>query len=103
MSWSFFHLRKDSLASISHLSCGRSDSVSSSIYSPRASGDHRVNVTSQLRAAVKDGKLHIYAGNQIDGDPTPNTPKELIVTYTTEKGGFVLGKVVPEGQTLDLP
>lgn len=67
------------------------------------SGDHRVDVTSQLRAAVKDGKLHIYAGNQIAGDPTPNTPKELTVTYATEKGGFVLGKVVPEGQTLDLP
>lgn len=65
--------------------------------------DHRVDVTRQVRAAVKDGKLHIYAGNQIAGDPCPNTPKELTVTYSTEKDGFVLGKVVPEGQTLDLP
>src|SRR5207253_1882364 len=31
--------------------------------------DHRVDVTEQIRAAVKDGKLHIYAGNQIAGDP----------------------------------
>lgn len=67
------------------------------------SGDHCVDVTSQVRAAVRDGKLHLYAGNQIAGDPTPNTPKELTVTYTTEKGGFILGKVVAEGQTLDLP
>jgi hypothetical protein len=65
--------------------------------------DHSVDVTAHVRAAVKNGKLHIYAGNQIAGDPCPNTPKELIVTYTTEKGGFVLGRVVPEGQTLDLP
>gem|GEM_PF-6905522 len=36
MLWSFFHLRKDSLASISHLSWSRSDSVSSSMYWPKA-------------------------------------------------------------------
>jgi hypothetical protein len=55
------------------------------------------------RSAVKDGKLHVYVGNQLAGDPAPNTPKELTVTYSTDQNGFILGKVVPEGQTLDLP
>jgi len=65
--------------------------------------DHHFDVTQQLRAAVSDGKVHIYAGNQLAGDPAPNTPKELTVTYSTEKNGIVLGKVVAEGHTLDLP
>lgn len=65
--------------------------------------NHRVNVTNQLRSAVKDGSLHFNAGNEIAGDPAPGIPKELTVTYTLAKGDSVLTKVVSEGETLDLP
>jgi predicted nucleotide-binding protein len=63
--------------------------------------DHRVNVTTQLNAAIKDNKLHIYVGNQLAGDPCPNMPKNLVVKYRCNNKE--LEKTVDEGGTLDLP
>jgi hypothetical protein len=63
--------------------------------------DQHVDATKPLNAAITDSKLHIYAGNQLVGDPCPNTPKELSVRYRYKNQEFV--KVVGEGAVLDLP
>ena len=63
--------------------------------------DHQFDVTAPLNAAIVDGKLHIYAGNQLAGDPAPGTPKELLVKYRCN--GRELTKTVTEGADLDLP
>jgi hypothetical protein len=63
--------------------------------------DHRVEVTAQLNALIADGKLHTYVGNQLAGDPAPNTPKNLIVKYRHKNKVFE--KTLNEGETLDLP
>jgi len=63
--------------------------------------DHRVDVTRQLNDAIVDSKLHIFAGNQLAGDPCPNVPKDLKVSYRYKNQE--LQKVVEEGKDLDLP
>jgi len=63
--------------------------------------DHQYDVTRQLNNAITDGKLHLYVGNQLAGDPAPNTPKEIVVKYRVKDQ--VLEKVVAEGQDLDIP
>jgi hypothetical protein len=55
----------------------------------------------QLTAAITDSKLHIYVGNQLAGDPCPNTPKNLVVSYRYKN--LKLEKTVNEGADLDLP
>lgn len=63
--------------------------------------DHRVEVTAQLNALVVDDKIHTYVGNQLAGDPCPNTPKNLVVKYKYKNQEFE--KIFNEGETLDLP
>lgn len=65
------------------------------------SRDHRINVTKRLVDAIVDGKLHIYVGNQLGGDPCPNVPKDLIVRYRYKNEERE--KTVAEGEDLDLP
>ena len=64
-------------------------------------GDHQADVTARLNAAIAEDRLHIYAGNQLAGDPAPNTPKELSVKYRYR--GQEQTKTVNEGTDLDLP
>lgn len=64
-------------------------------------GEHRVDVTTELVWRTENGKLHVYVGNQLGGDPCPNTPKDLIVRYRYK--GEEYEHVVAEGVTLDLP
>lgn len=63
--------------------------------------DHRIDVTAQLNAAIADSKLHIYVGNQLAGDPCPNTPKNLVVRYRYKNQE--IEKTVIEGTDLELP
>ena len=63
--------------------------------------DHRFDVAKQLNAGIKDDKLHIYVGNQLAGDPCPNTPKDIVVTYRYKNQE--LTKRAQEGTDLDLP
>jgi hypothetical protein len=65
------------------------------------SGDHRLDVTKQLNDAIIDDKLHIFAGNQLAGDPCPNVSKDLWVSWQYK--GQKFNKTVREAETLDLP
>lgn len=65
------------------------------------SGDHRLDVTKQLNDAIIDDKLHIFAGNQLAGDPCPNVSKDLWVSWQYKNQKF--NRTVREGETLDLP
>ena len=60
-----------------------------------------MDVTRQLNEAISNGKLHVYVGNNLAGDPSPNTPKNLLVTYRYK--GRDLERTVVEGADLDLP
>ncbi len=60
-----------------------------------------VDVSSQLRAAIKNGALSIVASNDIAGDPIYNTPKKLRVDYTL--GGVAHSQTVAENVTLKIP
>jgi hypothetical protein len=64
-------------------------------------GDHRLNVTKQLNDAIIDDKLHVFAGNQLAGDPCPNVSKDLWVSYQYK--GQKFNRTVGEGETLNLP
>jgi len=70
-------------------------------------GDKFVDVTDKLSAAVSNNGVSVTAGNQLAGDPSPGTPKQLRVTYglggqqksveIPEKGVFeVRGKPLPQ-------
>src|ERR1051325_4885182 len=64
--------------------------------------DHRVNVARRLNSYIKDGRLHVYVGNQLVGaDPFPNSRKDLIVEYTFK--GARGTAIVAEGDDLTLP
>jgi len=63
--------------------------------------DHRVNVAHKLTSLVIKNRLHAYVGNQLGGDPCPNTPKDIRVTY--EFRGSRRTIEAAEGQTLTLP
>ena len=63
--------------------------------------DHRLDVTRQLNDAIENGMLHIYVGNQLAGDPCPNTPKNIELKYKYKQQTFET--TVKEGATLDLP
>lgn len=43
--------------------------------------DHRVNVAHKLNSLVERGRLHVYMGNQLAGDPCPGTVKDVLVRY----------------------
>jgi hypothetical protein len=60
-----------------------------------------VDVTSQLRERVRDGRLSVRADNSLAGDPAPDVVKQLWVEYAV--GGQVFTKTVDEGQLLTIP
>lgn len=64
-------------------------------------GDHRVDVVKQLNDAIIDDKLHVFAGNQLAGDPCPNVSKDLWVSWQYKDQKF--NRTVKEGETLNLP
>ena len=72
--------------------------ILSAVYGIR---EHRFNVTNELNGLVKDGRLHAYVGNQLAGDPAPNTHKNLIVRYRV--GHIAKTATVFEGDDLKLP
>ncbi len=63
--------------------------------------DHRINVARKLNNLVKGDQLHAYVGNQLGGDPCPNSRKDLIVEYMWQ--GARRTVVVQEGDDLNLP
>ena len=60
-----------------------------------------VDVTEELRRAVRDNRLSIRATNDIAGDPAPNIVKQLWVQYAV--GDQVFAKTVGEGDLLEIP
>jgi hypothetical protein len=62
---------------------------------------HRLDATRQLNEAIEDGKLHVFVGNQLVGDPCPNVSKDLTLKYKYKKQ--IHEATVKEGVTLDLP
>ena len=60
-----------------------------------------INVTTLVRAAVKNGALSMVAGNHLAGDPIYGSVKALTVRYTLD--GTAGTRSVNEGQTLQLP
>jgi len=60
-----------------------------------------VDVTQQLVALVKDGRLSVVAGNQLAGDPASMILKQLCVEYTVD--GKPHRRTIGENQTLELP
>jgi hypothetical protein len=63
--------------------------------------DHRIDVSDALKYASNNGRLHVFVGNQLGGDPCPNVPKDLIVKYMFKGQEFT--KAIVEGSDLDLP
>ncbi len=61
----------------------------------------QVEVTRQLQALVKDGRLRVRAGNEIAGDPANMVVKQLRVDYRLN--GVRRTITVGEGQELRLP
>jgi len=66
-------------------------------------GRQRRDVTDRVRSMVRDGRLYITVNNDIlGGDPAPNVPKALWVTYSTGRGRQQEVRV-NEGQRLTVP
>jgi hypothetical protein len=63
--------------------------------------DHRINVARKLNSLVRNNKLRVYVGNQLGGDPCPNTQKDIAVRYSYN--GFEDRVVVAETEDLILP
>ena len=60
------------------------------------------DVTSLLRASVRDGALRFTVANEVlGGDPIPNVPKRIELTYS--HGGQTYSKAASEGESLLLP
>lgn len=59
------------------------------------------DVTAHLAGLVKNNTLSVVAGNDLAGDPAPNTVKELRVDYTL--GGAAHSQTVNEGAALQIP
>lgn len=64
-------------------------------------GDKWLDVTNQLNAAIRDGRLQVHVGNELAGDPYPGTPKHLRATY--RHGDQEQTKTFAEGEDLNLP
>ena len=73
----------------------------SAVVAPETPNDKVVDVTEQLRAAIRNGALSVKSGNDIGGDPAYNTVKTLRVQYTLD--GAAKTQNVAEDQTLKLP
>lgn len=66
-------------------------------------GRQQRDVTARLQSQVQDGRISISVDNNVmGGDPAPNVPKELLVTYTDNRGRQHEVRVA-EGQQLNLP
>ena len=66
---------------------------------PSAGGT--VDVTSQLKAAVKNNALSVVVGNDIAGDPAYNTVKSLRIEYSID--GVKRTRTLAEKETLRIP
>jgi hypothetical protein len=65
-------------------------------------GKHIVDVTSQLNAQIREGRLRIPVNNNtMGGDPYPNRAKTLTVSYTVD--GHPQQVTLNEGDFLQLP
>jgi alpha-L-rhamnosidase len=71
------------------------------VSAPESQSSSVVDVTTQLRASVKNNALSVVASNDIAGDPAYLTVKRLQVDYTL--GGVAGTRTVGEGETLRLP
>jgi len=60
-----------------------------------------VDVTQQLRAMVREGRLVVQASNAIAGDPAPFIVKQLRVDYAVD--GEEQTAIVREGEVLEIP
>lgn len=76
--------------------------VALTIHSARygAAGQY-LDVAPVLTERLNKGRLEIYAGNQLAGDPCPGVPKELLVEYSY--GNERHRRTVMEGNILSLP
>jgi hypothetical protein len=63
--------------------------------------DHHIDVTNKLRSLIDHGRLHVYVGNQLGGDPIKHVRKELVVRF--RQGGTARSKRVQERDYLILP
>lgn len=92
------------VAAVSYL-LGKSDVYSKPrlvIYSAVYGGMRgTVDVTKQLRRLIRKNALSVTVGNQLAGDPAPNTIKTLVVSYSYD--GEPLRKDVRELDRLELP
>jgi hypothetical protein len=66
-----------------------------------AEGHEFKDVSAELSASIKEGKLSILASNDIAGDPVPNVVKKLRIEYT--HGGVTFTKEFVEGEQVNLP
>jgi len=64
-------------------------------------GGKEVDVTGELRALVKGGRLDVTASNDIAGDPNVGVLKTLLVEYSVD--GVRRVRTVTEGRQLTLP
>ena len=60
-----------------------------------------VDVTKQLQAMVREGRLVVQASNAIAGDPAPFVVKQLRVDYVID--GEEKTAIVTEGEVLEIP
>jgi len=59
-----------------------------------------INVTKILQEHIKNGKLDMVADNVVLGDPAPQQPKSVVITY--EVGGKRTTKTIKEGAKISL-
>ena len=70
------------LASVAYRSVGRRLATDLVILEAQYGCEgHRLDVTRQLNDAIEEGKLHVFVGNQLGGDPCPNVSKDLTLKY----------------------
>ncbi|MGO9262036.1 MAG: DNAJC11 domain-containing protein [Bryobacteraceae bacterium] len=94
-------LRTDSLAAPLQPSMHQTRGDLAIIKALYGAGASRLDVTDQLNKKITGSELHVYVGNQLAGDPCPNTPKDLVVKYRYKNQEHE--KTAPEGADLDLP
>ena len=71
--------------------------IHSAMYGVR---EHRIDVKAKLLAELRRSGS-AYIGNQLGGDPTPNSPKDLLLDFTVQ--GQRQQVSIPEGNTLGFP
>ena len=64
-------------------------------------GNNQIDVTAKVAECMSKGRLEIYAGNHLGGDPSPENRKNLTVEYTFQ--GERRTRSVPEREKLSLP